>query len=216
VARGNGRIRLLIADDHPLFREGLIEAIQERPELDLVDNATDGREALEAIKRLEPDVALLDVRMPELDGLEILRSVESGGLATDVVLLSAYVDGEFAYSAVASGARGYLSKTEDSGSICDAVVTVAEGGTVFAPEIQAGLAGAIRVRESTEQRSALTEREREVLSLVARGLTTPDIAAAIHLSPATVKTHLQRVYQKLGVPERAAAVAEALRRGLLD
>jgi two-component system, NarL family, nitrate/nitrite response regulator NarL len=208
-------IRVLVADDHPLLRGGLVEIIKERSELELVGEASDGREALDAIKRLEPDVTVLDARMPELEGMDVLKAVKAQALDTKVMFLSAFLDGEYAYEAVAGGARAYLSKESDSATVCDAIVEVARGGTVFAPEVQAGLAGAIQLREE-EERPALSDREKEVLKLVAGGFSAPDIAERMHLSPTTVKTHLHRLYQKLGVSERAAAVAEAMRRGLLD
>jgi two-component system, NarL family, nitrate/nitrite response regulator NarL len=212
----SGRIRVLVADDHPLFRGGLVEVIKERPELELVGEAADGRQALDAIKRLEPDVTVLDVRMPDLEGMEVLHAVKGQDLETKVMFLSAFLDGEYAYRAVAEGARAYISKEADSASVCDAIVTVARGGMVFAPAVQSGLAGAIQVREKEHERPALSAREKEVLKLVAAGLSAPEIAEQMYLSPTTVKTHLQRLYQKLGVSERAAAVAEAMRRGLLD
>jgi two-component system nitrate/nitrite response regulator NarL len=210
------RIRVLVADDHPLFRGGLVEIIKDRPELELVGEATDGRQALDAIKQLRPDVTVLDARMPELEGMEVLKAVKAQALETKVMFLSAFLDGEYAYEAVAGGARAYLSKESDSATVCNAIVEVARGGTVFAPEVQAGLAGAIQVREEEKERPALSDREREILKLVAGGYSAREIGERIHLSPTTVKTHLQRLYQKLGVSERAAAVAEAMRRGLLD
>src|SRR2546421_960939 len=210
------RIRVLVADDHPLLRGGLVEIIKKRPELELVGEASDGREALAAIKRLDPDVTVLDARMPELEGMDVLKAVRAQALDTNVMFLSAFLDGEYAYAAVAAGARAYLSKESDSATVCDAIVEVARGGTVFAREVQAGLAGAIQLREEEKERPALSDREREVLKLVAGGFSAPDIAERMHVSPTTVKTHLQRLYQKLGVSERAAAVAEAMRRRLLD
>src|SRR3954453_21539516 len=139
-------IRVVVADDHPLVRGGLVELIKERPELELVGEAADGRQALDAIKRLEPDVTVLDARMPELEGMDVLKAVKAQALGTKVMFLSGFLDGEYAYEAVAAGARGYLSKESDSRTVCDAIVEVASGGTVFAPEVQSGLAGAIQLR----------------------------------------------------------------------
>jgi two-component system, NarL family, nitrate/nitrite response regulator NarL len=214
--RRHERIRVVVADDHPIYREGIVRAIGERPDLELVGEASGGREALDEIERLKPDVALLDIQMPNLDGLEVLGAVRRDGLDTQVLLLSAHVGHELAYKAVAAGARGYLSKQSARQEICDAIVAVARGGTVFAPEVQAGLATELHEREQAARGPALTEREREVLILVAEGRSAPEIGARIHLSPATVKSHLQAIYEKLGVAERAAAVAEAMRRGLLE
>jgi two-component system, NarL family, nitrate/nitrite response regulator NarL len=211
----DGRVRVFVADDHPLVREGLLRAVGEQPGLELVGSAGDGREALEAIRELKPDVALLDVKMPELDGIAVVRAVAREELPTRVVFLSAYVDSAIAYRALAEGAAGFLSKEASSQSICDAIAAAGRGETVLSPEVQSGIADEIRLRSAPE-RLSLSARESEVLGLIAKGLSAPDIAKRLHLSPATVKGHLQSLYEKLGVSERAAAVAEAMRRGLLE
>jgi two-component system nitrate/nitrite response regulator NarL len=210
------RVRVLVADDHPLYREGIVRAIKERPDLDLVAEAGDGRDALDEIKRLEPDVAVLDIRMPGLEGIQVLNALSRDEVATSVLFLSAFMEDELAYQAVAGGAKGYLSKESSRQEICEAIATVARGGTVMAPEAQAGLAEQVRERERAEGRPELSPRELEVLHLIADGLSAPDIGKQIHLSPATVKTHLRSLYEKLGVSDRAAAVAEGMRRGLLE
>jgi two-component system nitrate/nitrite response regulator NarL len=209
-------VRVLVADDHPVYRDGIVRAISERPDLELVGDASDGRDALAAIGEIEPDVAVIDIRMPGLDGLEVLGGVRRDGSATEVILLSAHLDSDLAYRAVAAGAKGYLSKQAARQEICDGVAAVADGGTAFAPEVQSGLASELHERERGQQGPVLTAREREVLRLVAAGHSAPEIADRIHLSPATVKSHLQAIYDKLGVAERAAAVAEGMRRGLLE
>jgi two-component system, NarL family, nitrate/nitrite response regulator NarL len=214
--RRHERIRVVVADDHPIYREGMVRAIGERPDLELVGEAVGGREALAEIERLRPDVALLDIQMPDLDGVKVLNAVRRDGLEVQILLLSAHLGHELAYKAVAAGARGYLSKQAAREEICDAIVAVARGGTAFAPEVQAGLATELHERERAVRGPTLTTREREVLRLVAEGRSAPQIGERIHLSPATVKSHLQAIYEKLGVAERAAAVAEAMRRGLLE
>jgi two-component system nitrate/nitrite response regulator NarL len=214
--RRHHRIRVFVADDHPVYREGIVRAIEERPDLELVGQASSGRDALAAIQRIEPDVALLDIMMPDLDGLEVVSAIERDEVPTRVALLSAHVDGAFAYRAVAAGARGYLSKQAARQEICDALVGIAAGGTAFAAEVQTGLASELHERQGAERGPTLTPREREVLKLVADGRSAPEIGQLIHLSPATVKSHLQAIYEKLGVSERAAAVAEAMRRGLVE
>jgi len=210
------RVRVLVADDHPIYREGIVRAIKERPDLELVGEAGDGREALESIRELSPDVAVLDIRMPELEGTQVLSAIKRDGVATEVVFLSAFMEAELAYKTVAEGARGYLSKESSRQEICDAIVTVARGGTALAAEVQAGLAQQIQQRERDDGRPELTVRESEVLGMIAEGLSAPEIGRRIHLSPTTVKTHLHTLYEKLGVSDRAAAVAEAMRRGLLE
>jgi two-component system nitrate/nitrite response regulator NarL len=210
------RVRVLVADDHPIYREGIVRAVKERPDLELVGEASDGRVALEEIKQTQPEVAVLDIRMPELDGPQVLNALRRDSVATDVIFLSAFMEGELAYQTVAAGAKGYLSKESSRQEICDAIVAVARGGTALAPEAQAGLAAEIQQRERSAGRPALSPREQEVLRLIAEGLSAPQIGRRIHLSPTTVKSHLRSLYDKLGVSDRAAAVAEAMRRGLLE
>jgi two-component system, NarL family, nitrate/nitrite response regulator NarL len=207
---------VLIADDHPLFREAIARVIAGRPDLELVAEAADGRAALEKIRELQPDVAVIDVRMPELDGSHVLVALREEGLRTNVVFLSAFLDSKTVYDAVAAGANAYLSKEAETDEIVTAILAAARGETILGPEVQTGLAEQIRFREESESRPRLSEREHEVLRLIAEGLSAPEIGERIHLSTATVKTHLQHLYEKLGVSERAAAVAEGMRRGLVD
>ncbi len=209
------RVRVLVADDHPVYREGVARAIKARHEFELIGEAENGRQALESIKALLPDVAVLDVQMPGLQGSEVLHAIKRDGVPTRVVLLSAHVDSETVYRAVASGAGAYLSKESSRERICDAVAAVARGEVVLSAEVQAGLASEIRIRERDE-RPALTPREHEILVLTANGHSAPDIGKRLHLSQSTVKTHLKSLYEKLGVSDRAAAVAESMRRGLLE
>jgi two-component system, NarL family, nitrate/nitrite response regulator NarL len=210
------RVTVLVADDHPIYREGIVRAIKDRPDLELVGEAADGREALEQIKELGPQVAVLDIRMPGLDGTQVLSALRRDGLDTDVLFLSAFMEPELAYKTVASGAKGYLSKESSRQEVCEAIVAIARGGTALAAEAQAGLAAQIQERERTGGPPRLTAREREVLQLVSEGLSAPDIGKRIHLSTTTVKSHLHSLYEKLGVSDRAAAVAEAMRRGMLE
>ncbi len=210
------RITVLLADDHPIYREGLARAIRERPELKLVGEAADGREALARIKEDSPDVAVLDVRMPQLDGPKVMHALKRDGIETAVMFLSAEAEGSTAYDVVADGARAYLSKDSDRQEICEAISRIARGETVLAPEVQGGLAAEIAQREAATGGTRLTAREQEILELIAEGHSTPEIGRLIHLSPTTIKGHLQTLYEKLGASDRATAVAEAMRRGLLE
>lgn len=208
-------MRVFVADDHPMYREGLVRAIRERPDLELVGESADERAALPELRRLKPDVAILDVRMPGLTGTEVLNAIVREQLPTRVVFLSAHVDSEVVYRAVALGAAAYLSKEADRAAIFDALFAVARGQTVLSPEIQGGLAEQIQRRE-TAPCPVLSPREQDVLQLIAAGGSAPEIARQLHLSPSTVKTHMQSLYEKLGVSDRAAAVAAAMRNGLLE
>ena len=216
MARHNTqRTTVLVADDHPLYREAVVRAVRARPDFELVGEVGDGREALDAIRSGLPDVAVLDVEMPSLRGIEILEALRRDGAITRVVLLSAHLESDTVYEAVAGGVAAYLSKAAPGERICDAIAAVARGEVVLPAEIQAGLASEIRLR-SEPGRPALSPREQEVLALIAEGLTAPAVGRELHLSTATVKSHLKTLYEKLGVSDRAAAVAEAMRRGLLE
>jgi two-component system, NarL family, nitrate/nitrite response regulator NarL len=209
------RVRVLIAEEHPLYREGVVRAIKERPELELVGEAADGGHALALIEELEPDVAVLDVKMPELDGLQVANAVARDALPTRVLMLSAFLERQIVFQAVAAGAAGYLSKDADRLEITDAILAVHRGDTVLAPEVQAGVAAEVRSRWRPDVPS-LSERERQVLEMIAEGMSAPEIGRRLYLSTATVKSHLQSLYEKLDVADRAAAVAAAMRRGLLE
>ena len=215
VPTGRPRVRIVVADDHPLFRQALVQTIRDQPEFELVGQASDGGQAMEMIRELTPDVAVLDVRMPILDGLQVVNAVFRDELTTRVILLSAYVDGSVAFDAVAVGASAYLSKSTDPQLLTDTIRAVSRGETVLGSEIQASLAAEIRLRGSSA-RPSLSKRELEILVHVAEGRSAPQIAELLFLSTATIKSHLQGLYEKLEVSDRAAAVAEGMRRGLLE
>jgi two-component system, NarL family, nitrate/nitrite response regulator NarL len=198
-----------------MYREGVVGALRRRAEIESVAEAGSGREALEAIEHAPPDVALLDIQMADLDGVQVARVIARESLSTRTLFLSAYYDQEIVYRALAAGAAGYLSKDARGNEIADAVVAVARGETVLGRDIQAAVAQRIR-QTAARTEPTLSEREREVLELVSAGLSSPEVARRLNLSTTTVKTHLQRVYEKLGVGDRAAAVAEAMRKHLLE
>jgi two-component system nitrate/nitrite response regulator NarL len=210
------RATVVIADDHPLYREGLARAISMRPDLELIGEATDGRAALAHIQQLTPDVAVLDMRMPGLRALDIVEALTRDGSRTRVLVLSAAVESSLVYAAVAAGAAGYWSKDAQRDAICDAIAAVARGDRVLDPTLQSGVFSEIHAREVDTGRPVLTSREHEILLCIAEGKSAPTIGAELYLSTATVKTHLGHLYEKLGVSDRAAAVAEAMRRGLLE
>lgn len=210
------RATVVIADDHPLYREGLARAVGARPDLELVGEAGDGRAALELIRSLAPDVAVLDMRMPGLRALDAVEALERDGAHTRVLVLSAAVESSLVYAAVAAGAAGYWSKDAERDAICDAIAAIARGERVLDPSLQSGVFSEIHAREVDTRRPVLTAREHEILVLVAEGKTAPAIGNELFLSTATVKSHLAHLYEKLGVSDRAAAVAEAMRRGLLE
>lgn len=208
-------VRVVVGDDHPLFREGVVRALTASGQITVVAEAENGTGALELIREHRPDVALVDYRMPELDGTQVAAAVRRDERPTRVLLLSAHDDAAIVYRALEEGAAGFLSKESTRTELVGAVLDCARGRDVVAASLTAGLAGEIRKRAQPAGPS-LSTREREVLRMIAAGQTVPAIARALFLAPSTVKTHVQRLYEKLGVGDRAAAVAEAMRRGLLE
>jgi two-component system nitrate/nitrite response regulator NarL len=209
------RIRVLVADDHPVFREGMVRALQASGDAEIVAEAGDGRSALAAIQTELPDVALLDYRLPELDGIDVVRAVVRDRLPTRVLILSAHDESSVVYEALQAGASGYVLKEASRDEIVAAVYAVARGESVLPADVAAGLVGEIRLRSPSDT-PALTDREREILGLIADGKSSAEIAETLFIGVTTVKTHTQHVFEKLGVSDRAAAVAEALRRHLIE
>jgi two-component system nitrate/nitrite response regulator NarL len=207
------RVRVLVADDHPAMRRALARLVSEHGSLDLVGEATDGDQAIGMIDVVRPDVALLDVRMPKLDGLGVLKRLRASGSQVRVLLISGYEDGAIAHEAISQGAAGFLSKDSEEAEIAAAIIEVSHGRSVLSQRLQAGVLDQIRQR--APEPLQLSGRERELLELAAEGITSAEIAKRLCLSPNTVKTYWQRLYEKLGASDRASAIAEAIRRGLL-
>jgi len=213
--RQSEQVTVVIADDHPMYREGVVRAMKESGRVRVVAEVGDGRAALEAIREHEPAVALLDYRMPELDGLAVVTAVARDRLPTRVLLLSATEDPATVYEALAAGAAGYLTKESDRDEIVAAVISCANGGGYVQPNLAGGLASELQQR-SRGDATLLSPREAEVITLIAAGHSVPEIAERLHLAPTTIRTHVQRLYEKLGVSDRGAAVAEAMRRRLVE
>jgi two-component system nitrate/nitrite response regulator NarL len=208
-------LRVLIADDHPLFLFAIAHSVNSRDELELVGQARTGREALAAALETRPDLAVLDVDMPDLNGLEVMKAFEKHGLAIKVLFVSGHLDAQVSYDLIEAGAAGVLDKSAMPDQIGDALVRISEGETVLAPTVQSALMRAVRDRRDRPP-TVLSPREGEVLKFLAAGLSAPQIARELHPSPSTIKTHLQRLYERLDVSDRAAAVAEGMRRGLIE
>ena len=207
-------LRVLVADDHPMILVSLEGVVRSRSELELVARAATGDEALQAARAERPDLAVLDVQMPGLSGLEVLEAMKRDALPTRVLFVTGTVDPASAYDLVQAGAAGVLEKDATPDMIGDALLRIAGGETVLAPSVQVALVTGVQARR--EPAITLSPREHDALRGLARGLTGPQIAAELHVSPSTVKTHLQRLYERLGVSDRAAAVAEGMRRGLIE
>ena len=204
-----GRVRVLVADDHPAMRRALARLVIEHASLELVGEATDGVEAIELVEAAAPDVAVVDVRMPNLDGLALVKRLQAQCSPVRVLFISGYDDRAIVNEAIAQGGAGFLSKECDESEICEAIIAVASGRAVLS------LGALDDIRRRTADPVSLSGRERELLELAAGGATSAQIAERLCLSPNTVKTYWQRLYEKLGASDRANAIAEAIRRGLL-
>jgi len=209
-------VRVVVADDHPVFLDGLARIVSRAAELTLVATARDGRVALDQIRAERPDVALIDLELPDVDGFRVIETVRREALPTRVLVISASVDSAKVYRAMETGAAGYVPKVAGDAAIRDAIVGVARGETQLVGELLDGLATEIRLRRDHAPGPSLTPRELDVLRLAADGHPNAEIARQLLVSTATVKSHLQNVFEKLEAPDRAAAVARAIRRGLVN
>jgi DNA-binding NarL/FixJ family response regulator len=204
-------IRLLIADDHPVVRDGLSGMFASDPGFEVVGEAADGAEALRLAQTLRPDVILMDLRMPGMDGVTAIGELARRGIPVRVLVLTTYDTDSYVLPAIEAGATGYLLKDAPRDELLRAVRAAAHGEAVLAPSVAARLMSRFRAPAA----GPLSQRELQVLELVAAGSTNRDVAAGLFISEATVKSHLLNIYGKLGVGDRAAAVAEAFNRGLL-
>jgi DNA-binding NarL/FixJ family response regulator len=204
-------ISLLIVDDHPVVRDGLASLFARDPGFEVLGEAGDGAEAVRLAEALRPDVILMDLRMPGLDGVGAITELARRGCASRVLVLTTYDTDSHVLPAIEAGATGYLLKDAPREELLRAVRAAAAGEAVLAPSVAARLMNRVR----TPGAGPLSARELEVLELVAAGNTNREVAARLFITEATVKTHLLNIYGKLGVGDRAAAVAEAYNRGLL-
>jgi DNA-binding NarL/FixJ family response regulator len=213
-------VRVLVADDHPVYRDGLAALLRTVPGIEVVGTAADGEEAVGAAERLQPDVVVMDVQMPRLDGVAATRRVTGTSPSTGVVVLTMSEDDDTVFAALKAGARGYLLKGADADEVVRAVRTVAAGGAVFGPSLAGRIteffSGAARTATPAQAEAfpQLTAREREVLDLVAAGRPNAAIAEALFLSPKTVRNTVSNVFTKLHVADRAEAIVRARDAGM--
>jgi two-component system nitrate/nitrite response regulator NarL len=207
------QVTVLVGESQPLFLDALVRVVRQDPHCRLVAELANGRAALRSIHALRPAVAVLGEPLDALPAGRVARAAARDGLPTRTILLFGELDGDAAFRALAAGAAACLTRGVGPDALRLAIAATARGETVLAPELQSGVAREIRLRDGCP---LLTPREREVLGLIAEGRRTAEIAGALHLSPTTVKTHLGNAYEKLGVSDRAAAVAAGMRRGLLE
>jgi DNA-binding NarL/FixJ family response regulator len=210
-------VRLLIADDHPVYRDGLRLLLGDREGIEVVGTATTGGEAVELAASTDPDVVIMDLRMPHLNGIEATRQIVRTSPHVGVLVLTMYEDDESVFAAMRAGARGYVVKGADEEEILHAVRAVARGEAIFGAALAARIAAyfaATPPSATPDVFPALTAREREVLTLVAQGLSNPAIAARLFLSHKTVRNHVSNIFAKLQVADRAKAIIRARRVGL--
>jgi DNA-binding NarL/FixJ family response regulator len=215
-------IRVLVADDQTLVREGLVTLLGLIDGIEVAGTARDGEEAIELAARLRPDVVLMDLRMPRVDGVEATRRLTRAQPGTRVVVLTTYADDESVFAALQAGAQGYLTKDSGADEIARAVRTVHAGQALLEPAVQRRLIESLRERPppgaphpaQSPAPDDLTPREVEVLGLIAGGLSNQEIAARLFVSEATVKTHINNIFSKAGVRDRAQAVRYAFDHGL--
>jgi DNA-binding NarL/FixJ family response regulator len=206
-------VRLVIVDDHPVVRDGLRGIFTGDPDFEVVGEAGNGTEALAVVASVDPDVVLMDLRMPGMDGVTATARLVEQGVRAKVLVLTTYDTDSDVLPAIEAGATGYLLKDARREDLLRAVHSAHRGESVLAPSVASKLIG--QVRAPTPAAEPLSQRELEVLGLIARGHTNKDAAAALFISEATVKTHLLHIYAKLGVKDRASAVATGYERGLL-
>ena len=207
-------LRVLIADDHLVVREGLRAILETAPDLELVGEAADGAEAVRLAGELEPDVVLMDLAMPNVDGIEAIRQIRTLYPEIEVVILTTYDDDEYIVRGLRAGARGYLLKDAGRQVLFEAIRAAARGESLLPPTVVEKVVAHL-AEPGPAKAGGLTERERQVLTLLAQGSANKQIAARLHITERTVKAHVTSIFNKLGVNSRAEAVAVALRRGLL-
>jgi len=207
-------LRVVIADDHPVYREGLAGLIDTETGLDVVGQATDGAEAVDLVMTLHPDLLVLDLEMPEHDGMSALLEVAANAPDTAVLVLTMYGNDDAVFEAMKAGARGYLVKSADPEQVLRAIRTVADGGVVLSAALGARMADWFTtLQQEHGPLSQLTPREREVLNLMCRGRDNTAIASALGISPKTVRNVVSSIFTKLGVAHRADAIAKARAAG---
>jgi DNA-binding NarL/FixJ family response regulator len=209
-----GRIRVLVADDHPMLREGLVAVLGTQADFDVVGEAADGSEVVRLAKKLQPDVILLDLEMPEVDGVAALERLREAGSEARTIVFTAYDTDERILRSLRAGARGYLLKGASRAEIFDAIRAVNSGGSLLGPAVTSRLLE--HIEQGDERSSDLTPRELEVLTLLARGLKNAEIADELFISERTVKFHVSSILAKLGAENRTEAARIAARSGLVE
>ena len=209
------RLRLVVVDDHALFRRGLVGLLEEMPGFEVVGQASDGLQALAVIAEMQPDLVLLDLNMPRMDGIETLRELRSRKMDVRVLMLTISQNDEDLLEAIRAGADGYLLKNTEPDELRKLLVRVADGEGVLSPEVTGTVLRALSRYAVEEPAALLSDRELEVLTCMVDGLTTQQIATRLFISENTVKTHVRHIFEKLEVSNRAEAVGKAMHAGII-
>lgn len=208
-------IRIVIADDHALIRQGLASVLNTRSDMEIVGEARDGEETVRQVESLKPDVLIVDIDMPVMSGVEAIEKIKKSSPETRSMILTAYDSDEYIFPGLEAGATGFILKSASPADVIDSVKSVARGESPIEPRIARRLVEKLN-EPAVPESVALSERELEVLQLAAKGTTNKGIADSLVLSENTIKSHLHRIFSKLEVTDRTQAVAEALRRGLIE
>jgi DNA-binding NarL/FixJ family response regulator len=209
------RVRLVVIDDHALFRRGLISLLEEMTDFQVVGEAINGQEALGLVEKTQPDLILMDINMPVMNGIEALTALRKTNPAQKVLMLTISQNDEDLIGAIVAGANGYVLKNTEPETLRNTIMQVMAGNSVLSPEVTAKVLQAVRRSQTDRSRGLLSDREVEVLKCLARGQTTTQIAGVLFISENTVKTHIRHILEKMEVNNRAEAVARAAQMDLL-
>jgi DNA-binding NarL/FixJ family response regulator len=209
-------IKIVIVDDHPVVREGIGAMLKKEPDFKILGEASNGLEAVEKVRELAPDVVLMDLRMPELDGVEAMTRIKAENSDVKFIILTTFSDDEYIFRGIAAGARAYLLKDAPREELFKAIRAVSKGESLIQPVVASKVLDRLfELSKKTPASETLSEREIEVLRLMAKGVSNKDIADQLSITQSTVKTHITSIFQKLDVTTRTEAVTNALRKGII-
>jgi len=209
-------MKVLIADDHPVVREGISAMLNRQPDIEVVGEAENGRECVEKTRELRPDIVLMDLRMPEMDGVEAMRQIAATNPEVRFIVLTTYDNDEYIFKGIEAGARAYLLKDSPREELFKAIRAVHRGESLIQPAVAGKVLDRFaELSRQVQAPEALSDREVDVVKLIAEGTANKEIAVSLHISESTVKTHIQTIFQKLGVSDRTGAVTQAIRKGII-